>query len=109
MPKRLTSMPMRVALALVLAAVTLVTASAQPAAPDTLRAPAALVDSLWTFGWSVAADDSTLLIGADERRGLEALAASELLGDPKGTVFVYRLTDAGPVLDGRLISDRVGN
>lgn len=69
--------------------------------PDTLRPPPAVADSLMAFGWTVDADDDFLLVGAWEVR------PNALQSDPKGTAFVYRLTDDGLVLDGRLLSDRL--
>ena len=71
--------------------------------PDTLRPPPAVADSLVLFGWSVDADDEFAVVGAWEVRP----GALGLQSDPKGTAFVYRLTDDGPVYDGRLLSDRL--
>lgn len=73
--------------------------------PDTLRAPAA---ALVTFAWNVDATDDWLLIGADEGARRAIRGAADILSDPAGTVFVYRLGGGLPVLAGRLESDRLG-
>lgn len=70
------------------------------APPDTLRPPTDLI----TYGWSVDADDTWLLVG-----GREFPPPSAVLSDPKGTVFVYRLGDGVPTLAQRLHSDGIGN
>ena len=76
-------------------------AYAQPV-PDTLRPP---TDDLVVYGWTVDADAGRLLVGAWESRTTAAYAA---LSDPTGTAFVYRLGDGPPVLEGRLVADRIG-